>query len=212
MTWKASDPDVPRTPLLQIRMGRSGFGLIPRTLPGVLKMLKTRKIALSYASRDPGHLLSFEIGSEYVQMQSSEIQEDPSLIQTYFHTHIVNGVFLRDKQQCVYEEMLRLQGLGANTLTGAPYTDDQIMAIVRQGKQRGQIPDVGRVLAGRGKDLKKQMDMIMKVVRSDEKMSQLLLQLQSPNEAGSGSGSGGGGDDAPGYDEDAGENEEDEDS
>nr|GEY74868.1 hypothetical protein [Tanacetum cinerariifolium] len=248
MTWKESDPDVSRTPLLQIRMGISGFGLIPRTLPGVLKMLKTRKRALSYASRDPGHLLSFEI-------------EDPSLIQTYFYTHIVNGVFLRDKQQRVYEEMLRLQGLGANTLTGAPYTDDQIMALVRQGKQRGQIPDVGRVLAGRGKDvlpgvaagvtgagmmrrammrtparmkrmkiarkcytwvlpgqgtdvlslppprcphpvdveklkksnkrLTKHVSMIMKLFRSDDKMTQILTQLESQPEFDSGSRSGG---------------------
>nr|GEV79879.1 reverse transcriptase domain-containing protein [Tanacetum cinerariifolium] len=93
------------------------------------------------------------------------------------------------------EEMLRLQGLDSNTSTSVPYTDDQIMVIVRQGKQRGHIPGVGRVLAGRGRDvfmspeprcthtadvdelkrtnkqLKKQMDMIMKVVRSDDKMS-----------------------------------------
>ncbi|GKF90280.1 hypothetical protein Tco_0264243, partial [Tanacetum coccineum] len=90
--------------------------------------------------------------------------------------------------------MLSLQGLGANTLTGVPpYTDDQIMAIVRQGKQRWHILSVGRVLAGKGRDvlmspeprcmhtfdvdelkrtnkqLKKQMDMIMKVVRSDDR-------------------------------------------
>ncbi|GKB49180.1 hypothetical protein Tco_0899933 [Tanacetum coccineum] len=124
--------------------------------------------------------------------------------------------------------MLRLQGLGT-------YTDDQIMAIVRRGKQRGHITDVGRVLAGRGRDvlmspeprcthtadvdelkrtnkkLKKQMDMIMNVVRSDDKMSQLLTQLQSQHEVGSGSGSGGGGGGESGDDEDAGKEEEDED-
>ncbi|GKD61222.1 hypothetical protein Tco_1298731, partial [Tanacetum coccineum] len=60
------------------------------------------------------------------------------------------------------------------------------------------------------KQLKKQMDMIMKVVRRDDKMSQLLMQLQSQYDVGSGSGSGGGGDDEPGDDEDA--EEEDEDS
>ncbi|GJX72862.1 hypothetical protein Tco_0311457 [Tanacetum coccineum] len=37
--------------------------------------------------------------------------------------------------------------------------------------------------------------MIMKVVRSDDKMSQLLTQLQSQHEVGSGSESGEGGDD-----------------
>ncbi|GJT25017.1 hypothetical protein Tco_0894954, partial [Tanacetum coccineum] len=71
-TWKASDPDVPRTSQWQIRMRRLTFGLIPRTLPGVLKMLKTGQRARSYAGRDPGHLLSSEIGS-------SATQEYPSL-------------------------------------------------------------------------------------------------------------------------------------
>nr|GEV25152.1 hypothetical protein [Tanacetum cinerariifolium] len=46
----------------QIGMRRLPFGLIPRTLPGVFKMLKTRKRAWSYAGRDPGHFLSSEIG------------------------------------------------------------------------------------------------------------------------------------------------------
>ncbi|GKB97699.1 hypothetical protein Tco_0983836, partial [Tanacetum coccineum] len=125
-------------------------------------------------------------------------------------------------------EMMMLQGLGT-------YIDDQIMVIIRRGKQRGHIPGVGRVLAGWGKDvlvspeprcthtadvdelkrtnkqLKKQMDMIMKVLRSDDKMSQLLTQLQSQHEVGSGNGSGGGGDDKPTDDEDTGEEDEDED-
>ncbi|GKF19714.1 hypothetical protein Tco_0068352, partial [Tanacetum coccineum] len=126
--------------------------------------------------------------------------------------------------------------LGSNTPTGVSYTDDEIMAIVRRGKQRGHIPGVGRVLARQGMDvlispeprcthtadvdelkktnkqLKKQMDMIMKVFRSDDKMSQLLTQIQSQSEVGSGSGSGGAGDDEPGDDEDADEDEEDDDS
>ncbi|GJS03117.1 putative RNA-directed DNA polymerase, eukaryota, reverse transcriptase zinc-binding domain protein [Tanacetum coccineum] len=40
------------------------------------------------------------------------------------------------------DELLRLQGLGSNTETGVPYTEDEIMAIVRGGKQRGHIPGV----------------------------------------------------------------------
>ncbi|GJR36784.1 hypothetical protein Tco_1212468 [Tanacetum coccineum] len=36
--------------------------------------------------------------------------------------------------------------LCSNTPTGVPYTEDEIMAIVRGGKQRGHIPGVGRVL------------------------------------------------------------------
>ncbi|GKE98752.1 hypothetical protein Tco_0022103 [Tanacetum coccineum] len=46
--------------------------------------------------------------------------------------------------------MLRLQGLGSNTETGVPYTEDEIMAIVRGGKQRGHIPGVGRPEIGGG--------------------------------------------------------------
>ncbi|GKB83267.1 hypothetical protein Tco_0950162 [Tanacetum coccineum] len=83
--------------------------------------------------------------------------------------------------------MLRLQGLGPNTPTGVPYTNDQIMAMVRRGKQRGHIPGVGRLR---------------------KEMSQLLTQLQSQHEVGSGSGSGGGGDDEPDEDEDADEDED----
>ncbi|GJT06783.1 hypothetical protein Tco_0841245 [Tanacetum coccineum] len=43
------------------------------------------------------------------------------------------------------EEMLRLKDLVANMPTGVPYTEEQIMAMVRKGKQRGHIPVVGRV-------------------------------------------------------------------
>ncbi|GJZ98713.1 pyruvate kinase, partial [Tanacetum coccineum] len=110
------------------------------------------------------------------QMQSSATQEYPSLIQTFFDTHTVGGIFLRDKDRRLYEEMLRLHGLGT-------YTDDQIMAMVRRGKQRGHIPGVGRVLAGRS---------------------------QHENESGSGSGAGG--DDESSDDEDADEDEDDADS
>ncbi|GKC00706.1 hypothetical protein Tco_0986842, partial [Tanacetum coccineum] len=76
-------------------------------------------------------------------MQSFATQEYPSLIQTFFDTHTVSGVFLWDDDRRLYEEMLRLQGLGT-------YTDDQIMAMVRGGKQRGNILGVSRVLTGRG--------------------------------------------------------------
>ncbi|GJT36185.1 hypothetical protein Tco_0926604 [Tanacetum coccineum] len=39
------------------------------------------------------------------------------------------------------EEMLRLKDLGPNTPSGVPYTKDEIMAMVRRGKQRGYIPE-----------------------------------------------------------------------
>ncbi|GKC36367.1 hypothetical protein Tco_1048751 [Tanacetum coccineum] len=96
------------------------------------------------------------------------------------------------------EAMLRLRDLGPNTPTGVPYTEDQIMAMVRKGKQRGYIYGVGRVLSGQGMDvisinkprcthianvdevkaenkkLRKKLNILMKVVRSDDRMSSCL--------------------------------------
>ncbi|GKB73626.1 hypothetical protein Tco_0935038 [Tanacetum coccineum] len=86
------------------------------------------------------------------EMESSATREYPSLIHTFFLTHTVGGVFLNPEDKALYDEMLRLQGLGSNTSTGVPYTEDEIMAIVRGGKQRGHIPDVGRVFAETGHD------------------------------------------------------------
>nr|GEZ98606.1 hypothetical protein [Tanacetum cinerariifolium] len=101
--------------------------------------------------------------------QSSATQQYPSLIQTFFDTHTVGGVFLRDEDRRLYEEMLRLQGLGS-------YTDDQIMAMVRGGKQRGHILGVGRVLVGNGKDV-----LDVPVPRCNH-----TSDLQSQHESGSG--------------------------
>ncbi|GKC83327.1 hypothetical protein Tco_1139044, partial [Tanacetum coccineum] len=85
--------------------------------------------------------------------------------------------------------------LGPNTPSGVPYIENEIMAKVRVGMQRGHIPDVGKVLAGRGRDvctineprcthtanddevkaknkqLRKDINLLMKVVKSDDKIS-----------------------------------------
>nr|GEY66136.1 hypothetical protein [Tanacetum cinerariifolium] len=94
------------------------------------------------------------------------------------------------------------------------------------------IPGVGRVLARQGRDvltileprcthtvnvdevkktnkqLRKEIDMLMKVVRSDDTMFQLLTRLQSQHEVGNDNRSGGSGDDEPCKGEDAGEDED----
>ncbi|GKD64147.1 hypothetical protein Tco_1306255, partial [Tanacetum coccineum] len=100
------------------------------------------------------------------------------------------------------EEMLRLQGLST-------YTNDQIMAMVRWGKQRGHIPGVGRVLAGRGKDV-----LGVPVPRCNHTSDVNDLKKSTPGcyESESGSGSDAAGDDESGDDEDADEDEEDADS
>ncbi|GJY00147.1 hypothetical protein Tco_0357165 [Tanacetum coccineum] len=165
-------------------------------------------------------------------LESSVTREHPSLIHTFFLTDTVGGVFLNPEDKALYDEMLRLQSLGSETPSGVPCTEDEIMAIVRGGKQRGHIPGVGRVLPGQGtvipppppcthssdvaklkkreKLLTKQVNMFMKLFRSDDKFSQMLTQFESQSEYGGGSGSGGCGDDEPGDDEDDDEDEKDE--
>ncbi|GJY00452.1 hypothetical protein Tco_0357470 [Tanacetum coccineum] len=108
-----------------------------------------------------------------------------------------------------------------------------INALARKGKQRGNLPGVGRVLPGRAtevlipppsqcthnfgdveklkkknKYLTKQVNLMMKLFRSDDKFSQMLNQYESTPEFGSGSG--GYGDDEMADDEDCDEDEEDE--
>nr|GFB86405.1 F-box domain, leucine-rich repeat domain, L domain-like protein [Tanacetum cinerariifolium] len=75
-------------------------------------------------------------------MQTSTTQEYPSLIDTFFVAHTVNGEFLRDEDRRIYEEMMRLEAMGT-------YTDDEINRLARGGKQRGQVAGVGRVLPAR---------------------------------------------------------------
>ncbi|GJY53027.1 hypothetical protein Tco_0444691 [Tanacetum coccineum] len=139
-----------------------------------------------------------------------------------------------DEARVQYEEMLRLMDLGANTPMGVPITVDQIMAMDRKGKQREHIHRVGRVLAGKGRNVifidkprgtytdvdvdelkeeakrtRRELQLLRTVVRSDDRMSEMLIQLESQHEIGrgSGSGSGGGGDDELGEDEDVGGDE-----
>ncbi|GKE96169.1 hypothetical protein Tco_1581024 [Tanacetum coccineum] len=107
------------------------------------------------------------------------------------------------------------------------------MANVRKGKQRGYLPGVGRVLSGRAtggcspppqsivdpadvenlkksnKSLTKQVKMMMRLFRSDNKFLQMLDQFESSPEFGGPSGGGGCGDDESGGDED---DDEDDDS
>ncbi|GJZ60782.1 hypothetical protein Tco_0616598, partial [Tanacetum coccineum] len=102
---------------------------------------------------------------------------------------------LRDRQ----EEMQRVHGL-------CTYTDDQIMAMVRGGKQRGHIPSFAQKS---NKQLQKQIDMITKAMSSDNGYSQLFMQLQSQHESGSANGSGAAIDDESDDDEDVEEDKED---
>nr|GEU35067.1 F-box domain, leucine-rich repeat domain, L domain-like protein [Tanacetum cinerariifolium] len=80
----------------------------------------------------------------YEMRQSSTTQEYPSLIDTFFVAHTVNGEFLRDENRRIYEDMRWLEATDT-------YTDDEINRLARGGKQRGHIPGVGRVLPVRAR-------------------------------------------------------------
>ncbi|GJS73299.1 hypothetical protein Tco_0706140 [Tanacetum coccineum] len=88
-----------------------------------------------------------------IGLASSETRRGPVVIDTFFVTHTVNGVFIRDEDRAIYEEMVRLRALGSNTESGVPYTDEEINAMARKGKHRGHLPGVGRVLPGRARDV-----------------------------------------------------------
>ncbi|GJZ73313.1 ankyrin repeat-containing protein [Tanacetum coccineum] len=144
-----------------------------------------------------------------MHMESSATREYPSLIHTFFLTHTVNGILLNPEDKALYEEMLRLQGLGSNTKTGMPYTEDEIMAIFRRGKQRGYIPGVGRVLPGQGTVISPPPP----CTHSSDvvKLKNVRKGATASPEIGGGSGSGGRRDDEQGDDDDDGEDGEDED-
>nr|GEW23125.1 hypothetical protein [Tanacetum cinerariifolium] len=124
---------------------------------------------------------------------------------TFFQKHTVGGVFLRDEDRALYEEMLRLQGLGSNTETGVPYTEDEIMAIVRKGKQRGNLLSVGMVLPGHGTYVLSPPCLDAHTPSMSKSSKRVTSGLRN-------SGIGGCGDDESSDDEDGGEDEEDADS
>ncbi|GKB79168.1 F-box domain containing protein, partial [Tanacetum coccineum] len=113
--------------------------------------------------------------------QSSATQEYPSLIDTFFVAHTVNGVFPLDEDHCIYEEKRRLEATGT-------YTDDEINRLARGGKQRGHIPGVGRVLPARAtlKNLHKKVNFMMSLFKSDSKYSDMFAEFESGGASGSG--------------------------
>ncbi|GKA54325.1 hypothetical protein Tco_0753274 [Tanacetum coccineum] len=128
-------------------------------------------------------------------MKSSATREYPSLIHTFFVTHTVGWVFTRDGDQAIY-------GLGSNTPSGVTYTEEVINVLARKRKQRGHLLGVGRVLSRWATDV----NLMMKLFRSDDKFSQMLTQYESSPEFGNAIGSSGCGDDEMADDENGDEN------
>ncbi|GKC06298.1 hypothetical protein Tco_0997908 [Tanacetum coccineum] len=100
--------------------------------------------------------------------------------------------------------MLRQQALGSNTPSGVPYTEEEINALARKGKQRGHLPGVGRVLSGRATYVLIPPPPLLPQCTHN---SGDVEKLKKKN-----NGSGGCGDDEMADDEDGGEEEKDGDS
>ncbi|GJW23376.1 hypothetical protein Tco_0033998, partial [Tanacetum coccineum] len=124
---------------------------------------ETRNLGLKKSMNEYGPLkIRFERNNASSQaqccmMERSEIHEYPSLILTFYNTYTYDGVWAQDEAQIQYE-MLRLRDLGANTPSGVPYTKEQILALVRKGKQRGHIPRINETLASRDKKIDEAKD------------------------------------------------------
>ncbi|GJY71256.1 Toll/interleukin-1 receptor domain-containing protein [Tanacetum coccineum] len=142
--------------------------------------------------------------------QASDTQEYPSLIDTFWRTHTVDGVFPKDKDRRIYEEMKRLEATGE-------YTEDEINALASGGKLHGHIPGVGRVLPSRAtsrpsmpapdkslKSMHKKVEFMMSLFRSDSKYSDMFKECES----GGASGSGGCGDDEESGDDEDGDGDD----
>nr|GEY14299.1 DNA-binding pseudobarrel domain-containing protein [Tanacetum cinerariifolium] len=185
---------------------RSRFGMIPGTKPEPLKIAKTGQkstVVCRQGSRSLALLRD-------QMMESSATREYPGDVEA--------------------------AGSRLQHPVGVPYTEEEINALARNGKQQGHLPGVGRVLPGRATDvlipppppppqcthnssdveklikknkyLTKHVNLMIKLLRSDDKFSQMFNQYETTLEFGSESG--GCGDDEMADDEDGGKDEEDE--
>ncbi|GJW65206.1 hypothetical protein Tco_0117090 [Tanacetum coccineum] len=134
-----------------------------------------------------GQRAQSSIGRDPGHIESSETRESP-FIQTYFDTHTVDGVFAQNEARVQY-----VRGDDLAEGSRRQYVDE---CALHRGPDNG-LGSTGKVEGAHS------------WCGSDDRMSQLLTQLESQHEVGSGSESGGGGDDESGADEDFGRDEDD---
>ncbi|GJS79940.1 hypothetical protein Tco_0729821 [Tanacetum coccineum] len=116
---------------------------VPLYYPSWLKVLKEWKAAL--ITDIGGSRLLARLQDEMLYVREAGPQNThgvPFLIDTFWRTHTVDGVFPKDEDRRIYEEIKRLEATGE-------YTKDEINRLARGGKLRGHIPGVGRVLPSR---------------------------------------------------------------
>ncbi|GJU88079.1 hypothetical protein Tco_1300502 [Tanacetum coccineum] len=166
--WDAEKPPGETGETTEMEEGRQNFDLAPH--------MRSRL----WIDIDKG------IEQHFAKMERSKTHEYPSLILTFYNTYTYEGVWVQYEARIQYE-MLRLRDLGANTPSGVPYTKEQILALVRKGKQRGHIPEINETLASRDKKIKEakdeakqkrqELNLLRRVVASDDRISQMLRKL-----------------------------------
>nr|GEW33781.1 hypothetical protein [Tanacetum cinerariifolium] len=120
---------------IRIRMPSLPFGMIPGTKPEPLKNGQNQ--AKEHGRMPTGILVTC----------SPSRSDDRELIHS--RVPVADPHLLRDTH---YWRGIRagwgLSSIRSNTETGVPYTKEEIMDIVRKGKQRGHLPGFGRELSG----------------------------------------------------------------
>nr|GEW61032.1 ankyrin repeat family protein [Tanacetum cinerariifolium] len=111
--WRRSGGNILRTLRLASGISILSFGMIPETLPELLKIGKTGQRAR--------HI------STGISRQTSTTQEYPSLIDTFYVAHTVNGKLLRDEDRRIYFESGGASGSGGcgDEEEGADHQDDE---------------------------------------------------------------------------------------
>ncbi|GJW73485.1 F-box domain containing protein [Tanacetum coccineum] len=118
--------------------------------------------------------------------QSSDTQEYPSLIDTFWRTHTVDGVFPKDEDRRIYvREDEEAGGYGV---------------LPARATSRPSMPAPDKSL----KSIHKKVNFMMSLFRSDSKYSDMFKEFES----GGASGSGGCGDDEESGDDEEGEDED----
>nr|GEW90762.1 hypothetical protein [Tanacetum cinerariifolium] len=177
----------------------------PKNLAWGAQINETGQRARSYTDRDPGQgtvipppslsthsadiarlkksekLLTKQV-KHVPEMETSATREYPSLIHTFFLTHTVGSVFLNPEDKALY-------GLGSNTPIGQG-------TIIPPPSQSTHSADIARLKKSE-KWLTKQVNMFMRLFRSNKKFYQMLSQLELQPGYGGGRRSGGCEDDEP---------------
>ncbi|GKE22938.1 hypothetical protein Tco_1434450 [Tanacetum coccineum] len=98
-----------------------------------------------------------------------------STIEASKKAHIIRR--LMEEEQLQYEEMIKLRDLGADTSTGVPYIEKEILAMVRKGKQQGHIPGVGTYTEAKIDDMLALKDKLLDAAKKEAKWKKQEIDL-----------------------------------